>query len=287
MNIGIIGLGLMGGSLGLSLGKASGTTIFGADKDPEVERFARDRGAISHILKDEDYSALDVVILCVFPQIANSVLQDVLPKLGASCIVCDICGVKRAIDNAYIEAKKQYPTLRFCGTHPMAGKERGGIANATGTLFENAFMILTPIDGDMETAKELEEIFLQVGFRGVVFATPDHHDKMIGYTSQLAHVVSSAYIKNPAHKHHVGFSAGSFADLSRVARLDAEMWTGLFLENSENLANHVDIVIEKLQEYSSALKSKNRDLLKSLLVDGTNAKEYSDKCLKDWNSDNE
>jgi len=162
----------------------------------------------------------------------------------------------------------------FMGGHPMAGRERSGFSYAQDDLFENASMILTPApDADVETVRRAKEIFLSIGFGKVRFSTPLEHDEMIAFTSQLAHVVSGAYVKTPLAPKHKGFSAGSFKDMTRVARLNEEMWTELFLENDDLLLAQTEALIDRLTEYRDALKERNAEKLKAILREGREIKE--------------
>ena len=160
------------------------------------------------------------------------------------------------------------------GGHPMAGRERSGFSYAQDDLFENASMILTPAPGtDVEVIRQAKEIFLSIGFGRVRFSTPLEHDEMIAFTSQLSHIVSGAYVKTPLAAKHKGFSAGSFKDMTRVARLNEEMWTELFMENNDLLLEQVEALIERMCEYRDALKEKNADRLKAIMKEGRQIKE--------------
>ncbi len=276
MNIGIIGLGLIGGSIGMSVHKKTNHTVFGRDIDEKAIQTALHKNAIDFKMTDADLEKLDVVILAVFPHIACEILDEILPKLSSGAVVCDICGIKGNIISAFEKAKLEFPHIKFVGTHPMAGREYSGVDYALTTLFDSAFGIITPVGGDLESAKFIEKLFYEIGFIGCVYADSERHDEMIAYTSQLAHIVSSCYVKNPLSQNHVGFSAGSFQDMTRVARLNPSMWTELFMQNTKPLASHVDLIVEKLQEFSCALKKADEYEIFQLLSEGTNAKELAD-----------
>lgn len=155
----------------------------------------------------------------------------------------------------------------------MAGVERWGFDSSFGMLFNNASMILTPDGGtDIALLHEIKQMFLSIGFGSITVVSPEQHDRIIAYTSQLAHVVASAYIKSPTALEHTGMSAGSYKDMTRVASLNSNMWSELFLENSDNLLNEIDNIINNLTEYRDAIASNDRAKLEALLEDGTKRK---------------
>ena len=184
----------------------------------------------------------------------------------------DLCGVKRAVVRELAPVAEQYG-FAYIGGHPMAGRERGGFTAATDSLYVGASMILTPDKRtDMQLLETLKAFFLDIGFASLTFSDPEEHDRIIAFTSQLAHIVSSAYVKSPEAQKRRGFSAGSFQDMTRVARLDENMWTELFLDDADYLTDELDILIGHLQEYADALKSKDAERLRALLRDGREKK---------------
>ena len=187
-------------------------------------------------------------------------------------IVMDICGVKKSVVTQVAQVCKSHK-VEFIGGHPMAGRERWGYENATATLFNGASMILTPIFTDSWALERVQQLCNAVGFGRIVFTDPESHDKMIGYTSQLAHILSSAYIKNPLCMNYKGYTGGSFQDLTRVARLNPVMWSELFLLNRQNLLDDLDILIASLQEYRHAIEENDAQRLTQLLADGSRIKE--------------
>ena len=188
-------------------------------------------------------------------------------KSGA--VVVDATGVKGTICAALRKYAYDDTPWTFVGGHPMAGKEVSGYANATPDLFADASMILTPYPscgrGPLDM---LEAFFRELGFGRVVFTTPEHHDEMIALTSQLAHVVSSAYIQDPLAKDHAGFSAGSFYDMTRVARLNPDIWTELFLDNRAALSSVLGGLVERLAAFKAALDAEDAPRLRELLDRG-------------------
>jgi len=273
MKIAIIGLGLIGGSYAKATKARTLHTVYGYDLDQEVMVFARMTGAIDGTLTDELLEGCDLVITALRPGAAVRWTEEHAASLGKSkCILVDICGVKRAVVDAISEIAKQNG-FKYVGGHPMAGKEQGGFVNSSDSLFDGASMILTPDDRtDLPTLEVLKNYFSDIGFANLTFTTPDEHDQIIAYTSQLAHIVSGAYVKSPTAQKRRGFSAGSFRDLSRVARLDEKMWTELMLDNREYLAEEVRIMIENLKPYLEALENNDAEALCECLRQGRIAK---------------
>jgi len=281
MNIAIIGLGLIGGSLGRAIVKKTGHKVCGADLDPAVMLKAELMEAFHEPLTDQNAGDADLVILAIRPAAAISAMRGIVPKLKEGAIVLDCCGTKRSMANAMRALSKEYQTLNFIGGHPMAGREYSGISHSTAGLFEKAYMILTPVSATIEARAAVKTLFKQLGCEDTVITTPEKHDKIIAYTSQLAHIVSSAFVKSPTSGEHVGFSAGSFRDLTRVAKLDAAMWTELFLDDADNLVGEIDILIKNLTDYREAVAAGNAERLEALLSEGTRRKEEAEQLRKE------
>ena len=269
MNIAIIGLGLIGGSYAKATKSRTLHTVYGFDLDQEVMMFARMTGAIDKALTDELLETCDLVITALRPGAAIRWTTEHAERLGkAHCILVDICGVKRAVVGKMAEIA-QKSGFRYIGGHPMAGKEQGGFVNASESLFDGASMILTPdANTDLPTLEMLKNYFTDIGFAHLTFSTPDEHDRIIAYTSQLAHIVSGAYVKSPTAQKRRGFSAGSFRDLTRVARLDEDMWTELMLDNRDYLADELRVLIENLKPYLEALETNDAEKLRDCLREG-------------------
>jgi len=190
--------------------------------------------------------------------------------------VAEFCGVKRAVCEPLWEAAAQYG-FKFYGGHPMAGLHFSGFSYSDVSMFQNASMVLVPPkDADINDLASLKALFTSIGFTNMQITTPEEHDRIIAYTSQLAHVVSNAYVKSPEAQVHNGFSAGSYKDLTRVAKLNAGMWTELFFENADNLIAEIDGIIANLQQYSDALKNQDEETLYTLLKAGSDRKEQID-----------
>ena len=272
MNVGIVGLGLIGGSMAKSIKARTSHTVWGVDLDAETMTMARMCGAVDAPLTSENLSRCDLILVAIRPGAAIEWVRRNADTISKSAILVDLCGVKRVVVESIAPIAEQHG-FAYIGGHPMAGKERGGFTSSTDSLYVGASMILTPDRRtDMQLLETLKAFFLDIGFAGLTFSDPEEHDRIIAFTSQLAHIVSSAYVKSPEAQRRRGFSAGSFQDMTRVARLDEDMWTELFLDDADYLTKELDIFIENLSAYSAALKDKNAETLHALLKDGREKK---------------
>ena len=272
MNVGIVGLGLIGGSMAKSIKNRTGHTVCGIDLDQETMMLARLCGAIDGPLTEEELSQCDLILLAIRPQTAVDWVKEHGARIGKSAILVDLCGVKRVVVEQIAPIAAEYG-FTYIGGHPMAGRERWGFTASTDDLYVGASMILTPDAGvDIELLKTLQTFFLDVGFAKITYSQPEEHDRIIAFTSQLAHIVSSAYVKSPEAQRRRGFSAGSFKDMTRVARLDEDMWTELFLDDADYLTRELGVLIEHLEEYRSALENRDAQRLHDLLKEGRELK---------------
>lgn len=270
MKIGIVGLGLIGGSMAKSIKSRTGHTVYGIDLDQETMLLARLCGAIDGPLDEDTLPVCDLVLLAVRPQAAVDWVRDHGAQIGAA--VVDLCGVKRTVVEQITPLARQHGFI-YVGGHPMAGRERGGFTSSTEDLYVGASMILTPDETVDETFLDtLRTFFLDVGFAKLTLSQPEEHDRIIAFTSQLAHIVSSAYVKSPEAQRRRGFSAGSFRDMTRVARLDEDMWTELFLADADFLTQELGILIRHLEEYREALEAGDALRLHNLLKEGRECK---------------
>lgn len=276
MTVGIVGLGLIGGSLAKALKAKTPHTVLGCDTNRATVQYAELIGCIDGELTAETLPQCDFVLLAVYPGATVEYVCEHAADFAAGAVVIDCGGIKRGICEACRPIAAQNGFV-FIGGHPMAGLHRSGLKYATETLYDGASMILTPEDThDIPLLERVTNFIKSMGFETVTVTTPEQHDKIIAFTSQLAHVVSNAYVKSPQAQVHRGFSAGSYKDLTRVARLNDAMWTELFLENSDNLLSEIDTIIASLTEYREALKAKDAETLRSLLRDGSERKERID-----------
>lgn len=271
MKIGIVGLGLIGGSMAKALSEKH--TVYGADLRAGVMAEALEIHAIAGALDEETLGACELVMLGLFPQHAIDYVREHAAQFRKDAIVMDLCGVKRVVESGILPVAAEYG-FHYIGAHPMAGLARVGWEYSRGDLFENASMILVPhADTTDEVLAAVRGVVQDAGFGNIAISTADEHDYMIAYTSQLAHVLSSAYVKTPAAQRHKGFSAGSFRDMTRVAWLNEDMWTELFLDNPDYLAEEVEGLAARLLEYAVAIRNGDRENLRRLLRDGRERKE--------------
>lgn len=275
MNIAVVGLGLIGGSVCKSLKANTFHHIMGIDTNPDTIRKALEQGAIDETIDESRLSEANLTIVALYPVPTVEFIKKNADKFRKGSIVIDVSGVKGYVVNNCTPVLDEHGVI-FIGTHPMAGTENSGFDYATATLFKDASYILTPTEGTPQIAIDLvSTLGACMGFGQVVIATPEQHDANIAYTSQLAHVVSNAYVKSPALFRADGFSAGSFLDLTRVAKLNEEMWSSLFLCNKEALLNEINIIIDSLAEYRDAMVNDDIDTLREILRVGRERKEKS------------
>ena len=272
MIVGIVGLGLIGGSMAKSIKNRTAHTVYGADLNAETMTMARMCGAIDAPLTAENLPECDLVLVAIRPGAAVEWVRQNAACISKSTILVDLCGVKRTVVEAITPIAAEHG-FAYIGGHPMAGRERGGFTAATDDLYVGASMILTPdARTDMQLLETLKAFFLDIGFAGLTFSTPAEHDRIIAFTSQLAHITSSAYVKSPEAQKRRGFSAGSFQDMTRVARLDEDMWTELFLDDADYLTSELEVLVGHLTEYLDALKARDSARLRALLKEGRELK---------------
>ena len=276
MKVGVVGLGLIGGSAAKAY-KAAGHTVYGYDVNATVLGYAKLDGTMDKELAPATIKQCDLIILAATPGAVANYLHDNAVNIPASALVVDFCGTKRNVCELGFSLAAKHG-FTFVGGHPMAGLQYSGYKYSKATLFNGAsFIIVPPVHDDIALLDSVKQSLAPLGFKKFVVTTADFHDRMISYTSQMCHVVSNAFIKSPSAKTHRGYSAGSFRDFTRVSRLNEDMWTELFLENKEYLLGELDLLINSLHEYRDAIAADNADALRALLRDGRIAKEESEK----------
>lgn len=275
MTVGIVGLGLIGGSMAKAYHAAS-WRVLARETDESVLGFAEMTADVDGTLTKENISQCELVLLAVYPAACVDFLRDYAPQIGKHTMVIDCGGTKRTVCEACFSIAAEFG-FTFLGGHPMAGTQYSGFKYARQNLFKGAPMVLVPPRfDDITLLQRAKELLSPAGFGSISVTSAEKHDEMIAFTSQLAHIVSNAYIKSPTAGRHKGFSAGSYKDLTRVAWLNAPMWTELFLENRDNLTRELDILMENLRAYRDALVQNDAGTLCRLLDEGRTRKQEVD-----------
>jgi prephenate dehydrogenase len=276
MQVGIVGLGLIGGSLAKAFKRKETITVLGWDRDSSILDFASLAQAVDGVLSDEAISACDLILLATYPQGVIDWLTEKAPLIASHTTVLDCSGTKSRICDALFPIAKQYG-FTFVGGHPMAGIHQSGFKYSREDLFDGAPMVIVPpAFDDIRLLDRVKELLRPVGFGRISITTAEEHDRIIAFTSQMAHVISNAYIKSPTAKQHQGFSAGSYRDLTRVAWLNPDMWTELFLENRSFLLHEMDVFLSEMQQYREALEHQDLETLRQLLEEGRQRKREVD-----------
>ena len=275
MTVGIVGLGLIGGSFAKAY-HTVGHTVLAFDIDRSTYDFAVLSGTVNGPLTDETLSTCDLILIAVIPSAAVDYLKHHAAHIGPKPVVIDCCGTKRVVCAACFPLAKEHG-FTYLGGHPMAGTHNSGFKYATPTMFHNAPMVLVPENhNDIQLLSRVKDLLAPAGFSRFSITAAEQHDEMIAFTSQLAHVVSNAYIKSPTAGLHKGFSAGSYKDMTRVAWLAPRMWAELFLENKEYLMTELNTLIDNLRQYQDAMERNDLPGLVQLLDEGRRRKEEVD-----------
>lgn len=273
--VGILGLGLIGGSFAKAY-HAAGWTVLAADRDAAILSFAQMSGAVDGTLGAENAAQCDLILACICPEAAIAELTGLAPHIGEKPVVIDCCGTKRVVCEALFPVAEQYG-FTYLGGHPMAGSHHSGFKYARENLYHNAPMVLVPPSfDDIALLQRVKELLAPADFGHISVTTAQAHDEMIAFTSQMPHLISNAYIKSPTAAEHKGFSAGSYKDMTRVAWLNAPMWAELFLENRDCLLRELGWLMESLREYRAALEKNDLPELTRLLEEGKKRKEEVD-----------
>lgn len=275
MKVGILGLGLIGGSLARAYAKA-GHTVYACEKDESMLSFAQLAGVVQAALDETNIGQCDLILLAIYPAGSAAWLEYNAKIVSKDALVLDCCGIKREICERCFPLAKQYG-FTFVGGHPMAGSHFSGFKYSRSNLFQGAPMVLVPPRyDDMALLDRIKEALQPCHFGSFSVTTAEDHDKMIAFTSQMPHIVSNAYIKSPTALDHKGFSAGSYKDLTRVAWLNPRMWAELFLENKDFTLYELDTYIQSLNAYREALANDDLETLTALLDEGKRRKEEVD-----------
>ena len=285
MNIGIVGLGLIGGSLAKALRKRTDNKVFAFDRYSDTMAKATLLEVYDEVLTPENAKELDIIVFCVYPKAIEHALDEYVPLLKSGAIVVDCGGIKRGIVQKMEKMKALFPDINFVGGHPMAGREFSGISHATASLFEKSSVLIVPVTREIDVLYKIKSFFLSVGAERIVITNADTHDEMISYTSQLAHIVSSAYVKSDLAENHYGYSAGSFRDMTRVAKINSTMWSELMMENRDYLVEQLKVFENNVSDIRVALEKGDTEKLKELLDKGNEIKtKVEENRVKKLNS---
>ena len=269
MTIGIIGLGLIGASLAACIHENTHDTVLGRDTNENTMRAALGSGTVDGTLTDANTHVCDMILIALYPRAARKVLGEIAPHVRRGTIVMDCCGIKRAICAEGKKLSEEYG-FSFIGGHPMAGRECWGYESAKADLYKGASMIITPDPEEPKTTVAyVSDYFMSLGFGRITKVTAEEHDAVIACTSQLAHVLSSSYIRSDTAARHEGLSAGSFRDMTRVAALNDRMWSEIFLDNQDYLLSEIDGLIRHLQDYRNAIASNDQEAISDMMKDST------------------
>ena len=275
MTVGILGLGLIGGSLARAYALA-GHTVYAAEKDGKMLSFAQLAGAVDGPLTVENIGQCELILLAIYPDGSAAWLEEHARHISRDALVMDCCGVKQRICGRCLPLAEKYG-FTFIGGHPMAGTQFSGFKYSRANLFEGAPMVLVPPRfDDMDLLDRAKNALSPCGFGSFSVTTAREHDRMIAFTSQMPHILSNAFVKSPTAASHRGFSAGSYKDLTRVAWLNPQMWAELFLENREFVLEELNTYINALTAYRDAVEHQDPDTLMALLEEGKRRKEAVD-----------
>ena len=275
MNVGIIGLGLIGGSIARAYTKA-GHCVFACEQNEDILLFAQLAGVVKKELDKQTIPSCDLIILAIYADGSAQWLERNAHLISKTALVIDCCGIKKKVCDRCFPLAAKYG-FTFVGGHPMAGSHNSGFKYSRSNLFQGAPMVLVPPRfDDPELLQQVEACLEPCKFGSYSITTAEGHDKTIAFTSQMPHIVSNAYIKSPTAQQHKGFSAGSYKDLTRVAWLNPNMWAELFLSNKENILSELDTYISNLQKYKDAISNDDENALVSLLDEGRRMKEEVD-----------
>ena len=275
MNVGILGLGLIGGSMARAFSKA-GHTVYAAERDTSILSFAELAGAVHGALDMDSIPTCDLILLAIYPGGCIRWLEENAALICKDALVMDLCGVKEEVCAHCFPLAEKYG-FTFVGGHPMAGSHNSGFKASRSNLFQGAPMVLVPAKFDeMQLLQRVKDALEPCNFGSFSVCTAQEHDRLIAFTSQMPHVLSNAFIKSPTAMQHKGFSAGSYKDLTRVAWLNPQMWAELCMDNRQNVLFELDSYIQSLEKYRAALQKEDMQELIALLDEGKRRKEEVD-----------
>lgn len=264
--IAVIGLGIIGGSVAYALHGFKNAEIVGYDKDSDVSAEAERKGAIDRAAKDtaEAVSGADLVIICTYPKSIVKIVKDNREYLKNGAVVCDFCGVKSEVSTRIAEVLPD--SVDYVGGHPMAGKEVEGFENAEPNLFDNCGFIVTPAESsEKESVDLICDMASHIGASRIAVSTPQKHDEIIAYTSDLMHIASAGLCLDFNDDMNLAYTAGAFRDCTRIALINPTMWTEIFMANADNTIKEIDRYIASLKRFREAVANRDERLMYELL----------------------
>lgn len=275
MTVGVVGLGLIGGSFTKAY-KEAGHKVLGYDIDRIISGFAMLEGAVDEELNDDNIKECDLILITTYIHAAAEWFEEKAPVIDSHTMVIDCLGVKKDICEQGFKLAEKYG-FTYVGGHPMAGTQYSGFKYSRANMFKGAPMVIVPpVYDDVQLLDRVKQLLKPAGFGKLSVTTAEEHDRMIAFTSQMAHIVSNAYIKSPTAGSHKGFSAGSYRDLTRVARLNPRMWAELFMANKDNVLKEIDWLVAFLNEYKYAIMNNDEEYLVRILDEGSKKKTALD-----------
>jgi prephenate dehydrogenase len=275
MKIVVVGLGVIGGSFTMALKEAGYDDIYGIDTNEETLVKAKDLGLIKQGFTsgEEIVKSADLIIMSLYPRLVKKFITDNKDNFKDGAVITDATGIKKMFVEHIVNILPD--NIDFVFGHPMAGREKKGIDFASSQVFKGANYILTPIDRNKEENLNLiENLAYEIGFKRVRRITPEHHDEMIGFTSQLPHALAVALVNSDVEGRDTGsFIGDSYRDLTRIANINEDLWSELFLGNKENLLMSIQSFEDELDKIKYAIKDNNIDSLKELFIKSTKRRE--------------
>ena len=274
----VVGLGLIGGSYAQALSDL-GYAVGAVTRSQKSIDYAKEKGIIAHgttEVTEEYISQFDIVIFSLYPKVLLDWVEKYQGYLKPNALLTDVTGVKVPV--VYKLQEMLRDDLEFVGAHPMAGKEVYGVENADKAIFRNANYIVTPTEKNtaagIEACKSLGKI---LGFKTIAELSPEKHDEMIGFLSQLTHCIAVSLMTCKESEHLVDYTGDSFRDLTRIAKINEDMWCELFLLNKEELLSQMDLFIDKFKELKSAIEVSDTEKIKGIMRTSTARRRHFDK----------
>ncbi|EHI97775.1 Prephenate dehydrogenase [Clostridium sp. DL-VIII] len=275
MKIVVVGLGVIGGSFTMALKEAGYDDVYGIDINEESLEKAKKLGLIKEGFTsgDEIVKSADFIIISLYPRLVKKFITDNNENFKDGAVITDATGIKKMFIDDIIKILPE--NIDFVFGHPMAGREKKGIDFASSTVFKGANYILTPVARNKEeNLRMIEDLVYKLGFKRIRRITPEHHDEMIGYTSQLPHSLAVALVNSDLEGRETGsFIGDSYRDLTRIANINEDLWSELFLGNKENLLTSIENFEVELDKIKHAIENDDKEALKELFIKSTKRRE--------------